>query len=200
MTYLRKHLKLVTVAAACVAIGAAGSAIATAGAASSATTTATSSTTAKAARARGAGVRALERRTVHANVVVATKSGFATVTVDRGFVQSVNGRQLTIREGTKTTTYKTITLTIPSNADGARQPPSIDTVGAHRRSAGRGRARTAAHVGGRAHPPDPLNAGPRCPGPSAAVRPAAAGAAFPRGNGGCVASDQPSSDNLYKNC
>ena len=47
---------------------------------------------------------------------MATKSGFETVTVDRGFVQSVNGRQLTIREGTKTTTYKTITLTIPSNA------------------------------------------------------------------------------------
>lgn len=116
MTYLRKHLKLVTVAAACVAIGAAGSAIATAGAAGNGTTTTTSSTTAKAARARGAGIRALERRTVHANAVVATKSGFASVTVDRGFVQSVNGQQLTIREGTKTTTYKTLTLTIPSNA------------------------------------------------------------------------------------
>ena len=116
MTYLRKHLKLVTVAAACVAIGAAGSAIATAGAAGNGTTTTTSSTTAKAARVRGAGVRALERRTVHANAVVATKSGFASVAVDRGFVQSVNGQQLTIREGTKTTTYKTITLTIPSNA------------------------------------------------------------------------------------
>ena len=116
MTYLRKHLKLVTVAAACVAIGAAGSAIATAGAASSAPRTATSSTTARATRVRGAGVRRLDRRAVNADVVVATKSGFETVTVDRGFVQSVSGRQLTIREGTKTTTYKTITLTIPSNA------------------------------------------------------------------------------------
>ncbi len=115
MTYLRKHLKLVTVAAACAAIGAAGSAIATAGAASGGSTT-SSSTTAKPARVRGAGVRALERRAVHANAVVATKSGFATVTVDRGFVQSVNGQQLTIREGTKTATYKTVTLTIPSNA------------------------------------------------------------------------------------
>jgi hypothetical protein len=116
VTYLRKHLKLVVVAAACVAIGAAGSAIATAGAASSAPTTTISSTTGKTTRARLAGVRALERRTVHANAVVATKSGFATVTVDRGFVQSVNGQQLTIREGTKTATYKTVTLTIPSNA------------------------------------------------------------------------------------
>lgn len=116
MTYLRKHLKLVTVAGACVAIGAAGSAIATAGAASSAPRTATSSTTAKAARVRGAGVRRLERRAVNADVVVATKSGFETVTVDRGFVQSVNGRQLAIREGTKTSTYKNVTLTIPSGA------------------------------------------------------------------------------------
>lgn len=122
MTYLRKHLKPITVAAACVAIGAAGSAIATAGAASTGTTTTTasgsgaSSTNAKTARARGAGVRALERRTVQANVVVATKSGFATVTIDRGFVQSVSGQRLTIREGTKKATYKTVMLTIPSNA------------------------------------------------------------------------------------
>lgn len=115
MTYLRKHLKLVTVAVACVAIGAAGSAIATAGAAGSGTAT-TSSTTAKAPRARGAGARALERRAVHADVVVATKSGFAAVTIDRGFVQSVSGQQLTIREGTKKATYKTVTVTIPSNA------------------------------------------------------------------------------------
>ena len=122
MTYLRKHLKLITVAAACVAIGAAGSAIATAGAASAGTTTATAgssganSTNAKTARARGAGVRALERRTVQANVVVATKTGFATVTIDRGFVQSVSGQQLTIREGSRKATYKTVTLTIPSSA------------------------------------------------------------------------------------
>ena len=115
MTYLRKHLKLVTVAAACVAIGAAGSAIATAGAASSGTTT-TSSTAAKAPRTRGAGARALERRAVHADVVVATKSGFDTVTIDRGFVQSVSGQQLTIREGTKKAMYKTVTVTIPSSA------------------------------------------------------------------------------------
>ncbi len=115
MTYLRKHLKLVTVAVACVAIGAAGSAIASAGAASGGTTSSTSGA-AKAARARRAGARALERRAVHANVVVATKSGFATVTVDRGFVQSVSGQQLTIREGSAKATYKTVTLTIPSSA------------------------------------------------------------------------------------
>jgi hypothetical protein len=118
VTYLRKHLKLITVAASCVAIGAAGSAIATAGAASNGTTTsaANGSTSAKTARARGVGIRALERRSVQANVVVATKSGFATVAVNRGFVQSVSGQRLTIREGTKNATYKNVTLTIPSTA------------------------------------------------------------------------------------
>jgi hypothetical protein len=119
VTYLRKHLKLVSVAAVCVAVGAAGSAIATAGAASSSTTSnGSGSTSAKTVRARGAGARAraLERRAVHADVVVATKSGFATVTLDRGFVQLVSGQQLTIREGTKNATYKSVTLTIPSSA------------------------------------------------------------------------------------
>ena len=48
--------------------------------------------------------------------MAATRNGFATVTFNRGFVQSVNGRQLTIREGTKAATYKTVTPTIPSSA------------------------------------------------------------------------------------
>jgi hypothetical protein len=139
VTYLRKHMKLVTVAASCVAVGAAGSAIATAGAASTSTTTGTAngSTSAKTARARGAGVRALERRTVQASLVVATKSGFATVTVERGFVQSVSGQQLTIREGTKKATYKTVTLTIPSNATvrDNRQSSALSALSAGQRVA-----------------------------------------------------------------
>jgi hypothetical protein len=49
-------------------------------------------------------------------VVVHTRSGFVTVTFDRGFVQSVSGQQLTVRVGTRNATYKTITLTIPANA------------------------------------------------------------------------------------
>lgn len=115
MTYLRKHMKLVLVAAACVTLGAAGSAIATAGAAgtSSSGTSSTATVTAtKASRARGL----LARRAVQGTVVVATKNGFETVTLSRGFVQSVSGQQLTIREGTRKATYKTVTLTIPSNA------------------------------------------------------------------------------------
>ena len=110
MTYLRKHMKLLLVAAACVTIGAAGSAIATAGAAS--TPHASTTASAKARHAR----RLLAWRAVHADLIVATKNGFATVTVDRGFVQLVDGRQLAIREGTKKATYRTVTLTIPSTA------------------------------------------------------------------------------------
>jgi len=44
------------------------------------------------------------------------KGGFDTVTMDRGSFSSLSGDQLTITEGTKTATYKTVTLTIPSSA------------------------------------------------------------------------------------
>jgi hypothetical protein len=122
MRFARKHYKLLIVAAACTAIGAGASAIATAGAtagttAGTTTGTTTATTTPKARRAgRLLSARALASRAVHADAVIDTKSGFVTVTLDRGFVQSVSGQQLTIREGTKKATYKTVTLTIPSNA------------------------------------------------------------------------------------
>jgi hypothetical protein len=44
------------------------------------------------------------------------KGGFDTITMDRGTYSSLSGDQLTITEGTKTATYKTVTLTIPANA------------------------------------------------------------------------------------
>ena len=57
------------------------------------------------------------RAPVHAEIVVPDRQGgFRTVTMDRGSVDSVSGDQLTIKEGTPTATYKTITLTIPSDA------------------------------------------------------------------------------------
>jgi len=57
------------------------------------------------------------RRAVHAEAVIPVKGGkFATVTYDRGTVTKVEGQELTLREGTKTATYKTVTLTIPSDA------------------------------------------------------------------------------------
>jgi hypothetical protein len=55
---------------------------------------------------------------VHGDFVVPNSAGnaFQTVTFDRGKFQSLAGNQLTIKEGTHTTPYKTVTLTIPSNA------------------------------------------------------------------------------------
>src|SRR3954452_14897501 len=54
---------------------------------------------------------------VHAELVVPTRGGdFKTVTVDRGLVQETGTDSLTIKEGTRTATYKTVTLTIPSDA------------------------------------------------------------------------------------
>jgi hypothetical protein len=53
---------------------------------------------------------------VHGNVVVATRKGFVHVIFDRGIVKSVSGNQLVLKDGTKTATYKTVTLTIPAAA------------------------------------------------------------------------------------
>jgi hypothetical protein len=121
MSFLHRHLKSITVAAGCTALGAGASAIASAGAATG--TSAGPAAHRAAGRHRGAPATMLARA-VHGDVVVATRSGFATATFDRGFVQSVCGRQLTIREGTKAHTYKTVTLSIPANArvrDNGRQ-------------------------------------------------------------------------------
>lgn len=55
---------------------------------------------------------------VHAEAVVPNRAGtgFTTVTMDAGKVDSVSGDQLTITEGTKHATYKKVKLTIPSAA------------------------------------------------------------------------------------
>jgi hypothetical protein len=54
---------------------------------------------------------------VHADAVVPNnKGGFDTVTMDRGSFSSLSGDQLTITEGTKSATYKTVAITIPANA------------------------------------------------------------------------------------
>lgn len=115
MTFLRKHLRLLTIGAACAAAGAGASAIATAGAAGTTSATTSPSTSSSAAK-HPALRRSLTQRAVQGSVVVATKTGFTTVTFNRGFVQSVSGQQLTIREGTRKATYKTVTLTIPTGA------------------------------------------------------------------------------------
>jgi hypothetical protein len=132
MSYIRTHGRLLLVAVCCVALGAGAGAIATAGAASS--TPAHAKATAHPGTRRGA-LRRFARRAVHGSVVVRTKTGFATVTFDRGTVNSVNGQQLTITEGTPKATYKTVTLTIPSTARvrDNRQPASLSDLKAGQR-------------------------------------------------------------------
>jgi hypothetical protein len=105
MNLIRRNLKLIAVAATCAGIGAGVSAIASAGAATSQP---------KSARP-AVGLRAV-RRAVSGDLVVATKTGFATVTFERGIVTSVSGQQLRLAEGTRARTYQTVTLTIPANA------------------------------------------------------------------------------------
>ncbi len=114
MSFLRRHTSIAVLALSCIALGAGASAIAGAGAATR--------TPARSAHAHGAhhgrrgpGMR-WARRAVHAQLVVPTKQGFVNVTIDRGTVDSVSGSQLTLAEGTRKQTYKTITLTIPSAA------------------------------------------------------------------------------------
>lgn len=113
MSFIRNrlNLRLLLVATSCLAIGAGASAIATAGA----STGNASGASNHAAHARHARHR-LFSRAVHGDLVVHTKAGFVTVTLDRGVVQSVSGQQLTLAEGTKKATYKTLTLSIPASA------------------------------------------------------------------------------------
>jgi hypothetical protein len=117
MSFLRKHSRVLLIAASCAALGAGASAVASAGAST------THAKSARAGRAGGIGTRGRRRgalrlaaRSVHGDLVVATRTGFANVTFDRGIVRSVSGQQLTLAEGTKKATYKTISLTIPSSA------------------------------------------------------------------------------------
>lgn len=56
-------------------------------------------------------------RAIHSETVVPTKDGtFATATFDRGTVTGVAGDQLSLKEGTKTATYKTVALTVSADA------------------------------------------------------------------------------------
>ena len=117
MSSIRRHWHLLAVAVCCVALGVGISAITSAGAAPS-TASATGASGHPAVKRAGIRARGLRRlsRAVQGSAVVHTKNGFATVTFARGKVEAVSGNQLTIAEGTRTATYKTVTLTIPANA------------------------------------------------------------------------------------
>jgi hypothetical protein len=137
MRLLKRHYKLVALAASCVALGAAVSAIASAGAATPASGT---TSTASSAATHRHGRLGLARRAfggaVQGSLVVHTKSGFATVTFERGVVKSVSGNQLILTERTKKAVYKDVTLTIPSNA----------TVRVNRQKATLGELKSGQHV------------------------------------------------------
>jgi hypothetical protein len=118
MSKVRISPRLIAVGASCAAIGAGVGTVANAGAWSGsghARARLAHRGAAHRGAFRGAGAKRLGR-IVHGSFVVATKNGFATFTLDRGFVQSVSGQQLTLREGTPSATYQTVTLTIPTNA------------------------------------------------------------------------------------
>ena len=112
MKFLRSHWTLIAVALSCAAGGAAISAIQAAGAATKPGRSVNSYRHAD----HRYGFHRLIRHVVHGQIVVATPQGFQTITFDRGWVQSVSGQQLSLREGTKRASYRTVTLTIPSTA------------------------------------------------------------------------------------
>jgi hypothetical protein len=132
---ITRHRRALALAITCVAVGVGIGAITSAGAT---TTTAASSAKAGSAqvRARHGRLRRdrrLLRRAVQGDVVVHTASGFGTVSFQRGTVTSVSGAQLTLTEGTRKASYRSVTVTIPASAvvrdDGKRASLSSVTAG-----------------------------------------------------------------------
>ncbi len=118
MELIKRHYRLVALAAACVALGAGVSAITSAGAATRAPSASTTAAGVTGTHQRRAGrVRRILAGAVQGDLVVPTKAGFVTLTFNRGVVQSTpSGNQLTITERTKKAVYKNVTLTIPAGA------------------------------------------------------------------------------------
>lgn len=132
-----KLAKVGGIVALCAALGAGGAYIGSA--------VSPSSSSAAASKAKRSGQHAGKHRgrmgplgrAVHAEAVVPTKGGkFATVTVDRGAVEKVDGAQLTLKEGTRKAAYKTVTLDVPSDAVVRinRQPGKLSDVKAGQRA------------------------------------------------------------------
>jgi hypothetical protein len=115
MSFIRTHSRLVLIGVTCAVLGAGASAIAVAGASTGGSAKAGTALSAGTAK-RAGGLRRLALRSVHGDVVVHSKQGFVTVSFDRGKVDSVSGQQLTMTDGTRKASYKTVTLTIPTTA------------------------------------------------------------------------------------
>lgn len=144
MSLITSRSRAVGLGALCAAAGAGAGTIAAAGAATphhaARPTTGTSGAAMRAPGRRGGGVRRggiirLARRTVHAQLVVHTPRGFRTVTIDRGTLDSVSGRTLTVTDGTRHASDQKVTLTIPANARvrNDRQPAALSSLHAGER-------------------------------------------------------------------
>ena len=117
MSIINYRSRALAVGVLCAAGGAGAGAVASASASSSHTAKAHHAKAAgQHAKGRGHALRELARHSVSGSAVIHTKAGYKTVTFERGTVDSVNGDQLTITEGTPKSTYKQVTLTVPSSA------------------------------------------------------------------------------------
>lgn len=111
-----------------VALGGAG------GYAASASGSGSASTPAHTHTSKAAGTRSRKgqlRRAVSITAVVPDGHGsFATVSIDRGILVSVSGSSLTLREGTRKASYKTVTLSLPGDAVVrlSRKPSSLSAL------------------------------------------------------------------------
>jgi GTPase involved in cell partitioning and DNA repair len=105
----------IAVAATCALVGAA-SGIATSSAASTAASTAKASKISSGATGRPFGGPG--GMSVHSVSAQLNKAGtaFITVTTDQGTVTAISGNDITLHEGTKTVTYKDVTVTVPDGA------------------------------------------------------------------------------------
>jgi hypothetical protein len=113
MSLIARHSRLLIVAVCCAALGAGVGAIASAGASSGQTK---SGRRTLGRSLRGGGLRRLARHAVHGDLTIATRTGLETVSFDRGRIQRVNGQQLTITEGIRQASSRTVTVTVPANA------------------------------------------------------------------------------------
>jgi hypothetical protein len=114
MSIITTRPRLLALGAVCAAAGAGAGTIAAAGA-SSGQGSASGTNTRAAAHAHG-GLTRLARRTVHGELTVDTSTGFRTVTINRGTVDSVSGDTLIMTDGTPKASDQKVTVTIPSSA------------------------------------------------------------------------------------
>lgn len=85
------------------------------------------------ARAASKSSRARLLHAVSLTAVVPDGRGhFSTLSIDRGTLTSVSGDQLTLKEGRRRFTYKTVTISLPSDATIrlSRQPSSLSALAA----------------------------------------------------------------------